>query len=85
VIDDSPLAPRPLCEDLVARARAAGAGEAEAYYAAQTTTTVDVLDGQVEALVSAGGRGVGLRVLVGGALGYAYSSDLDPAGRAELV
>ena len=82
--DTRDATPITLCEDLVAGARAAGADEAEAYFVGQTTTTIDLRDGIVEALVSAAGRGVGLRVQAGG-LGYAYSSDLSRAGLAELT
>ena len=74
-----------LCADVVARARAAGADEAEAFYAADRTTTVEVTDGALDALTAAESRGVGLRVLVGGALAFAWSSDLGAAGRAELA
>src|SRR3954468_23432769 len=74
-----------LCADVVARARAAGADEAEAYFEASTARTVDARGGELEGVTTATTRGVGLRVLVGGALGYASGTDLDPAGRADLA
>jgi PmbA protein len=74
-----------LCADVVARARAAGADEAEAYVVHERTRLVEVLDGRLDALTAAESRGVGLRVLVGGALVFASSTDLDRAGRAELA
>ena len=74
-----------LCADIVARARAAGADEAEAYLEVSTNRTVDARGGQLEAVTTAGARGVGVRVLIGGALGYACRSDLDAAGRADLA
>ena len=69
----------------MARARATGADEAEAYHVRQTTTTVDLRAGRLEALVSAVSRGVGLRVLAGGGPGDAYSADLTSSGLAELA
>jgi PmbA protein len=77
--------PLSLCSDLVARGRQLGADEVEAYYSEQATTSVDVSEGQLESFTSAANRGVGLRVLVGGAFGYAYSSDSTEQGPAELL
>ncbi|MGE3267965.1 MAG: TldD/PmbA family protein [Chloroflexota bacterium] len=74
-----------ICADIVTRARAAGADEAEAYLEASTNRTVDAREGKLEAVTTAGARGVGVRVLIGGALGYACGSDLDAAGRADLA
>src|SRR5204863_6978818 len=74
-----------LCADVVARARAAGADEAEAYFESSTNRTVEARGGALESVTTATMRGVGLRVLVGGALGYASGTDLDPAGRADLA
>ncbi|MDP8922060.1 MAG: TldD/PmbA family protein [Chloroflexota bacterium] len=74
-----------LCADVVARTRAAGADEAEAYYLAERTTNVEVLEGRLDALTAAESRGIGLRVLIGGALAFAWASDLGAAGRAELA
>jgi PmbA protein len=74
-----------LCADVVARARAAGADEAEAYFEASTSRTVDARGGALEGVTTATNRGIGLRVLAGGALGYASSTDLDAAGRADLA
>jgi PmbA protein len=74
-----------LCADVVARARAAGAEEAEAYFERSTTRTVDARRGALEAVTTASTRGVGVRVLIGGALGYASGTDLDAAGRADLA
>ena len=74
-----------LCADVVARARASGADEAEAYYIGERTTNVEVLEGRLDALTAAESRGIGLRVLVGGALAFAWASDLGPGGRGELA
>jgi PmbA protein len=74
-----------LCADIVARARAAGSDEAEAYLEASTTRSVDARGGEIESVTTASARGVGVRVLIGGALGHASGSDLDPSGRANLA
>lgn len=74
-----------ICADIVERARAAGADEVEAYFESSTNRTVDVRKGQLESITTAGARGVGVRVMIGGALGFASGSDLDAAGRADLA
>ncbi|MFN8634824.1 MAG: TldD/PmbA family protein [Chloroflexota bacterium] len=74
-----------LCADVVARARAAGADEAEAYFEDSTTRTIDARAGALESVTTASARGIGVRVLVGGALGYASGTDLDAAARADLA
>ena len=74
-----------ICADIVERARAAGADEAEAYFESSTNRTVDARKGELESITTAGARGVGVRVLIGGALGFASGSDLDAAGRADLA
>ena len=74
-----------LCAEVVAAARASGTDEAEAFYLGERTTNVDVLEGRLDALTAAESRGIGLRVLVGGALAFAWTSDLSAAGRADLA
>jgi PmbA protein len=74
-----------LCADIVSRARAAGAEEAEAYLESMTTRSVDARGGALEAVTTARAHGVSVRVLIGGALGLASGTDLDPAGRADLA
>jgi PmbA protein len=74
-----------LCADIVARARAAGADEAEAYLETSTTRSVDARGGEIESVTTASARGVGVRVLIGGALGHASGSDIDSSGRADLA
>lgn len=69
----------------VRRALRAGAGQAEAYLQERRTTTVELRDGRVDAIVAATSRGLGLLALVGGARGYAYSPDLSPRGLGELA
>jgi len=74
-----------ICADVVARALAAGADEAEAYLESSTSRTVDARGGEIESITNASARGVGVRVLIGGALGFASGTDLDAAGRADLA
>ncbi|HLZ47619.1 MAG TPA: TldD/PmbA family protein [Candidatus Limnocylindria bacterium] len=44
------------------------------------STTVEIRDGQLENAITRGERGIGIRVLRGGRVGFAYSSDLSPDG-----
>jgi PmbA protein len=74
-----------ICADIVARARAAGAEEAEAYLETSTSRSVDARSGEIESVTNASARGVGVRVLIGGALGHASGSDLDKSGRTDLA
>ena len=74
-----------VCADVIASARSAGADAADAYLESSTSTVVSVLDGALEAVTTATARGVGVRVIVAGGLGYASGSDLDRDGRADLA
>ena len=49
------------------------------------STSVEVRDGDVENAITRGERGIGVRVLRGGQVGFAYSSDLSPDGIEECV
>ena len=51
----------PLAERLLARARAQGADDAEVYVSTGTEFTVQVYKGEIESLVSAESRGLGMR------------------------
>jgi PmbA protein len=65
---------------------AARKGESvEAYASWGRETEVKVYAGEVEALVSAESRGVGVRVISEGKLGYAYAADPDPGELADVV
>ena len=65
-----------VCERVVTQAKQRGAGEAEAYAERTRSATVHVREGEIEDLTQATSKGLGLRVLVGGRLGFAYTSDL---------
>src|SRR5690606_31470136 len=72
-----------LLDRLVAQARA---GEGlEAYAVDETQTTVTAHGGEVESLSSARTRGVGVRIIDGGRVGYAWTADLSEAALAETL
>ena len=49
------------------------------------STSVEVRDGEVENAITRGERGIGVRVLRAGHVGFAYTSDLSAAGIEECV
>lgn len=67
----------PELADLCATAVEAAEGEeqVEAYAEERTSTEVEAHRGEVEGLSFSGSRGVGVRVIVGGRLGFAYAAD----------
>ena len=69
-----------VCEQLVKLARKAGAAEAEAYAERTRDSSVRVRDGEVEELQQASSKGVGLRVISGQRLGFAYGTDFSKDG-----
>jgi PmbA protein len=71
--------------DVVAKARRAGATDAEAvaYEGDEFSATVRL--GQVETLQESGSRSIGLRVFIGQRAASTSSSDLSPEGLAKLV
>jgi PmbA protein len=64
----------------VERAVGAGAGDAEAYASDAETREVRVHDRKVESLTAATQRGLGLRVWIGGRVGYGFGTDLSAEG-----
>ncbi|MFN2546465.1 MAG: TldD/PmbA family protein [Myxococcales bacterium] len=74
-----------VCEQLVKFARKAGAAEAEAYAERTRDSSVRVRDGEVEELQQASSKGVGLRVIIGKRLGFAYGTDFSKDGLRELA
>lgn len=69
----------------VEAATAAGAGEAEAYAVEDSGREVRVHGGAVESLSAATQRGVGVRAWIGQRVGYAYGTDLSPAGLSTIA
>ena len=75
----------PLAERLLARAKAQGAEDAEVYVSTGTEFTVQVYKGEIESLVSAESRGLGMRTFREHRVGFSYSSDLEPDALDHLV
>lgn len=74
-------------EQIVERLAAAARGDegVEAWAEQITETSVSAFDGEVERLTSASSQGVGVRVVAGGRLGYAYTSDTSTEGLAQVL
>jgi len=84
----APLAVAPLeslAADAVERARRAGADHAEAVTAASRSFSVRVNGGRIETLEQSAARTLGLRVIVGGAVGFVSSSDHRPEALDDLA
>jgi PmbA protein len=74
-----------VAQRLVELARKAGAQEAEAFAERTRNASVTVRDGEVEELSQASSKGVGLRVIGGGRLGFASGTDFSKEGLAALA
>lgn len=74
-----------LVKKLVQRAQKKGAKQAEAYLETGRQSSVRVRDGKIEDLTQATSKGVGIRVIVRDRLGFAYTSDFDPASLDSFV
>lgn len=74
-----------ICERAVELAKKAGASEAEAYAERTRDSSVRVRDGEVEELQQAASKGVGLRVIKGQRLGFAYGTDFSRDGLKALA
>src|SRR5947208_17124494 len=72
-----------LCAAAVREAQ--GSDEIEAYAESSRHGQVRVRGGEVESLTSAETRGLGVRALVDGRVGYAYGADPTPEEVAALV
>ena len=74
-----------LARDVIDRALAAGASDAECTISEGEEFSVQVRLGEVETLKEAGSRGAGLRILIGKHTGASYTSDLSSDGIAQMV
>jgi PmbA protein len=72
-----------LCRTAIAGAR--DGEQAEAYAEEARQTTVRARDREVDSFSSSESRGVGVRVVLEGRLGYAWAADPDSAEAAELL
>ncbi|RPI31655.1 MAG: TldD/PmbA family protein, partial [Actinomycetota bacterium] len=69
-----------LLDAALERAGALGDADVEVYGERSTSRRVKVYGGEVEQLTAARRSGLGVRVVRGGAAGYAYTSELSPQG-----
>jgi len=74
-----------LAADIVKRALAGGASDAECTISEGEEFSANVRMRQVESLKEAGSRGVGIRVMVGQRTGSSYTSDLSSEGIDTMV
>ena len=65
--------------------RAEDGEHAEAYALESVRTEVKARGGEIEALTSASSRGIGVRVIAAGRMGYAWAADPSPDEAAELL
>ena len=74
-----------LAKKLVARAVKMGAQQAEAFIEVGRQSSCRVRDGEIEDLTQATSKGVGVRVISRGRLGFAYTSDFEPGSLEGFV
>jgi len=74
-----------IASDIVAKARALGADEADAYLVSDIESTVTVRKGEVEKLLEAGSRGVTIRVIKDKRTAVCSTSDFTPKMLDEMV
>lgn len=74
-----------IAREVVRIAGRRGADLAEAYYSHARSVTVEVCDLAVETVKTAEEKGVGLRVIIDGRMGFAYGTDLCAGGMASLA
>lgn len=74
-----------LVKRIVERAKKKGAQQAEAYLQIGRESSCRVRDAEIEDLTEATSKGVGIRVIFKDRLGFAFTSDFDPASVDVLV
>jgi PmbA protein len=74
-----------LAAQALARAKAAGADVADACLESSRAFTASVLGGRIETLQQSGTLGLGVRVIVGGAVGFCSGTDLTAEGIDDLA
>jgi PmbA protein len=72
-------------ERILALASRGGADAAEVYLRSSRSTTVEVKEQQVDAFERSSDLGIGLRLLAGGRMGFAYTTDPSESGCGLLV
>lgn len=76
-VSKPPLLPLPLVEQLLAEGMARGAEFAEVYVERGVTTAVILEENRIKSAQTGLTQGVGIRVISGSKVGYAYSDDLE--------
>ncbi|MGQ9801622.1 MAG: TldD/PmbA family protein [Candidatus Saccharicenans sp.] len=76
---------RAIAEEVVKICRKKGADQAEAYLVSGRELSLEVRNGQVESIQEAGSYGLGLRVISGHRLGFAFVNDFRPESLEETV
>jgi PmbA protein len=74
-----------LCAAALERVRAHGAQVADVCAESSSAFTVRAHSGAIESLKQSGTCGIGVRAVVGGAVGFASGTDLSPAGLDDLA
>jgi len=75
----------PIGDRVLERCRQLGAEDAELYISRGTEFTVRIYKGEIESLISAESRGVGLRTFLEHRVGFSYTSDTEPEALDGLV
>ncbi|MFV1950695.1 MAG: TldD/PmbA family protein [Nitrospinota bacterium] len=76
---------RDIAEDILQKTLRRGPSEAEVFAVDSTSTTIDVRDQKVDAFNIASSRGIGLRVILDGRLGFSYTSGLTSQATDRLI
>ncbi|CCO08897.1 Peptidase U62 modulator of DNA gyrase [Desulforamulus hydrothermalis Lam5 = DSM 18033] len=74
-----------IAENAVQKAKAAGAALAEAYLLSSKELLIEVRRQEVETMKLAADRGLGLRIINHGRVGFAYTTELNESGLARVV
>lgn len=74
-----------VADNVIDKARRIGAEMAEVYINNNKELSVEVRDGRVETMKLAGDRGLGLRVMIGSRVGFAYTSDLNESSLVDVA
>lgn len=74
-----------LAQTIVQRAKKRGAHQAEAYLEVGRQSSCRVRDGQIQDLTEATSKGLGLRIIAGRRLGFAFTSDFDASSLDRFV
>ena len=76
---------RKIAQSVVGKGQQLGAAMVEAFFLNSKELTIEVANASVETMKLAEERGLGVRVMVNGQMGFAYSSDLSPQAIEETV